>query len=107
MASAAIQPLVSTTTEIIKDVKGFSRKHRARYFEYARERDRLLDKITQTRADRELNGDEEQAFLENRERCENLNSPNRTLNDETTSLEREPGSEIISILLKIMPAFRG
>jgi hypothetical protein len=72
MASASIQPIVSAGIEIIKDVKGFSRKHRARYFQYATERDRLLDRITQVRVDHELDRDEEKAFVENRERYENL-----------------------------------
>lgn len=70
MASAPIQPIVSAGIEIIKDVKGFSRKHRARYFQYATERDRLLDRIAQVRVDHELDRDEEKAFVENKERYE-------------------------------------
>ena len=72
MATAAIQPVVSLGVEMVKDMKGFSRKHRARYFQYALERDRLLDRIAQARADQELGQDEEEEFVKNRERYENL-----------------------------------
>jgi len=71
MATAVIQPLINTTAEIIKEAKGFSFKHRARYFEYARERDRLLDRIAQARADRELDVEEEREFIKHRERYRN------------------------------------
>jgi hypothetical protein len=74
MATAAIQPLVVATTEIIKDVKGFSRKHRARYFEYARERDRLLDRIAEARADHELDVEDEGEVVKHRVGYENLHS---------------------------------
>lgn len=72
MSTAAIQPIVTAGTEIIKDVKAFSRKHRTRYFRYVTERDRLLDRIAQVRADHELDWDQERAFVENRERYEPL-----------------------------------
>jgi hypothetical protein len=72
MATAAIQPVVTAGIEIIKDVKGFSRKHRARYYQYVIERDRLLDRIAQTRAGQEFDQGEEEAIVKNRERYENL-----------------------------------
>jgi hypothetical protein len=59
MSSTAIRPIVTVGTKIIKDMKGFSCKHRAWYFQYVTGRDRLLNRIAQVRADHELDQDKE------------------------------------------------
>ena len=69
MATAAIDPIVSTAAEFVKDLNGFSRKHRVRRDSYHKEKDRLLDRIADTKkSGADLTDEDKEALSELRER---------------------------------------